>query len=76
MKLLPEKTTSFVESLKGKKPLAIAIAVVIFAIGAWAINKGYITEGLFNQIIDQVDSATVTKVVDTTKTVVIDSIPQ
>lgn len=72
MSIIPKNTGSFIESLKGKKPLAIAIAVVIFAVGAYAIHKGYITEALFNEVINQVDAATANKaqVVDSVKTVV------
>lgn len=76
-KLPVKKVTSLVESLKGKKPLVIAISAVVFILGIFAVKKGYISEDLLNPdlIVSYVNSAFGSTSVDSVSNHVIDSIP-
>lgn len=51
-KLLP-----LISKLKGKKPAVIIISLVLILFGIYAVEKGYITEGMldFGSMVDQVD---------------------
>lgn len=51
-KLLP-----ILSKLKGKKPLVIIISVVLISFGIYAVEKGYIAEGMLDlgSVVDQVD---------------------
>ena len=58
MKDLVSKLIKLLLSLKGKKPLVIGIVVVIFILGYFAIQKGYISQDMLdmNLVITHVES--------------------
>lgn len=57
--------------VKGKKPVVIAVTLAVFALGYYAVQKGYISQELFDSgiLTDQVDSILDQSVVDTLNTV-------
>jgi hypothetical protein len=69
MKDLVTKLVSLIVSLKDKKPAVIGIIVVIFILGYFAVQKGYIPQDLLDIkfITEQVESLFVS---DSTKAVV------
>jgi len=48
MKDLISNLIKLVLSLKGKKPIVIGIVVVIFILGYFAVQKGYISQDVLN----------------------------
>ena len=63
--------------VKGKKPIVIAITIVVIVLGYFAVQKGYISQDLVDSFISsgQIDSLFKDKVlVDTVNTVIVDSI--
>jgi len=74
MKDLVTKLVSLIVSLKDKKPAVIGIIVVIFILGYFAVQKGYIPQDLLDIkfITEQVESLFVS---DSTK-VVVDTLTQ
>jgi hypothetical protein len=58
MKDLVVKLVSLIASLKGKKPAVIGAMVVVFLLGYFAVQKGYIPQDLIDVkfITEQVDS--------------------
>jgi hypothetical protein len=52
-----KKISDLVSSKKGKKPLVIAVSVIIFVLGSYAVQKGYITIDMLNNVLQMVDSA-------------------
>lgn len=73
MKDLVVKLVSLIVSLKGKKPAVIGAIVVVFLLGYFAVQKGYIPQDLIDVkfITEQVDSLFAS---DSTE-VVVDTIP-
>jgi uncharacterized membrane protein len=63
-KLLP-----LISKLNGKKPIVIIISVILISLGIYAVEKGYINEGMLDlgSVVDQVDQilADTTQVSDT-----------
>jgi hypothetical protein len=59
MKDLVSKLIKLLLSLKGKKPIVIGIVAVIFILGYFAVQKGYISQDLLdiNLIIKEVENA-------------------
>ena len=59
MKDLVSKLVKLLLSLKGKKPIVIGIVAVIFILGYFAVQKGYISQDLLdiNLIIKEVENA-------------------
>jgi len=80
MKDLVTKLVDLLNSLKGKKPVVIGIVSVIFILGYFGVQKGYITQDMLDMdfITKQVESFfptdTLSIPVDTLKTNVIDSL--
>lgn len=80
MKELVEKLVALLNSLKGKKPIVIGIVSVIFVLGYFGVQKGYITQDMLdiNFITQQVESLfpsdTLSIPVDTLKTTIVDSL--
>jgi hypothetical protein len=74
MKDLTTKLVSLIVSLKGKKPIVIGIIAVIFILGYFAVQKGYISQDVLDVkfITEQVESLFAS---DSTK-VVIDTLAQ
>jgi hypothetical protein len=58
MKDLVSKLIKLLLSLKGKKPIVIGIVAVIFILGYFAVQKGYISQDLLdmNLIIKEVEN--------------------
>ena len=48
MKDLVSKLIKLLLSLKGKKPIVIGIVAVIFILGYFAVQKGYISQDLLD----------------------------
>jgi uncharacterized membrane protein len=59
MKDLVSKLIKLLLSLKGKKPIVIGIVAIIFILGYFAVQKGYISQDLLdmNLIIKEVETA-------------------
>ena len=57
MKNSLNKFLPLISKLKGKKPVVIIISVILISVGIYAIEKGYISEGMldFGSVVDQVD---------------------
>jgi hypothetical protein len=47
-KIPTKKVESLIGAVKGKKPVVIIVCVVIFVVGVFAVNKGYIAEDMLN----------------------------
>lgn len=63
--------------VNGKKPVVIAVTILVFILGYFAVQKGYITQDILDSIISsgQIDSLLKNKsVIDTVNTVIVDSI--
>ena len=58
MKDLVSKLIKLLLSLKGKKPIVIGIVAVIFILGYFAVQKGYISQDVLdmNLIIKEVEN--------------------
>jgi len=74
MKDLVSKLIKLLLSLKGKKPIVIGIVAVIFILGYFAVQKGYISQDVLDMdlIIKEVENAFAS---DSTK-VVVDTLNQ
>jgi len=59
MKDLVSKLIKLLLSLKGKKPIVIGIVAVIFILGYFAVQKGYISQDVLDMdlIIKEVENA-------------------
>ena len=59
MKDLVSKLIKLLLSLKGKKPVVIGIVAVIFILGYFAVQKGYISQDVLDMdlIIKEVENA-------------------
>ena len=63
--------------VKGKKPIIVAVTIIVAIVGYLAVQKWYITQSLVDTIISsgEIDSVFKDKiVVDTANAVIIDSI--
>jgi hypothetical protein len=58
MKDLVSKLIKLLLSLKGKKPIVIGIVAIIFILGYFAVQKGYISQDLLDMslIIKEVEN--------------------
>jgi hypothetical protein len=74
MKDLVTKLVSLIVSLKGKKPTIIGTVVVVFILGYFAVQKGYISQDVLDVkfITEQVESILAS---DSTK-VIVDTLNQ
>jgi hypothetical protein len=74
MKDLVSKLIKLILSLKGKKPIVIGVVAVIFILGYFAVQKGYISQDVLdmNLIIKEVENLFA---LDSTK-VVVDTLNQ
>ena len=59
MKDLVSKLIKLLLSLKGKKPIVVGIVAVIFILGYFAVQKGYISQDVLDMdlIIKEVEKA-------------------
>jgi hypothetical protein len=74
---LVKNLLALLTKVKGKKPVVIAVTIVVFILGYFAVQKGYISQDMIDNFISsgQIDSIFKDKVViDTVNTVIVDSI--
>jgi hypothetical protein len=74
---LVKNLLALLAKVKGKKPAVIAATIVVFILGYFAVQKGYISQDMIDNFISsgQIDSIFKSKaVVDTVNTVIVDSI--
>jgi hypothetical protein len=74
---LVKNLLALLAKVKGKKPIVIAVTIVVFVLGYFAVQKGYISQDIVDSFISsgQIDSIFKDKaVVDTVNTVIVDSI--
>jgi len=74
---LVKNLLALLAKVKGKKPVVIAVTIVVFILGYFAVQKGYISQDMIDNFISsgQIDSIFKDKVViDTVNTVIVDSI--
>jgi hypothetical protein len=74
---LVKNLLALLAKVKGKKPVVIAVIIVVFILGYFAVQKGYISQDMIDNFISsgQIDSIFKDKVVvDTVNTVIVDSI--
>jgi hypothetical protein len=67
-----KKISDYILSKKGKKPLVVAVSAIIFVLGGYAVQQGYITTDILNTVLQMVDSAPA--VVDSVSVSPIDSL--
>jgi hypothetical protein len=73
---LVKSIINLLQKSQGKKPVVIIVSIIVFALGYYAVQKGYISQDLLDSgiLIDQVDSVFVEQSIDTLVVNTIDSI--
>lgn len=64
---LVKSLIDLLQKTKGKKPIVIIVTIAVFVLGYFAVQKGYISQDLFDSgiLTDQVDSVFSKSVADT-----------
>jgi len=73
---LVKSLINLLKKSQGKKPIVIIVSIVVFVLGYYAVQKGYISQELLDSgiLIDQVDSIFIEQSIDTITVNTVDSI--
>ena len=74
MNKLPKDTKSILAAVKGKKPIVVIGIVLAIALGTYAVQKGYISESLLNDIVTHASGFINDTAVSDTTTNAVDSL--
>jgi len=73
---LVKSLINLLKKSQGKKPIVIIVSIVVFVLGYYAVQKGYISQELLDSgiLTDQVDSIFIEQSIDTITVNTVDSI--